>query len=168
MRASLIAEVRSRPTAAGTAAAAAVEPEPLIELDEPAEVETGGPAPVTELRGLRPRRRSLVKQLERERAERERQERERRALVERERIERACGSRARERRQREREERLRRDREALEETAGAGPAASAGKGLPAGLSRPFDASGRHARTVRRRDLVWPTAKAGIAVTSSSA
>ena len=103
-----------RPTAAGTAAAAAAEPEPLIELDEPAEVETGGPAPVTELRGLRPRRRSLVKQLERERAERERQERERRALVERKRIERERADRERrERRQREREERLRRDREAL-------------------------------------------------------
>ena len=29
--------------------------EPLIELDEPAEVETGGPAPVSERRGLRPR-----------------------------------------------------------------------------------------------------------------
>jgi murein DD-endopeptidase MepM/ murein hydrolase activator NlpD len=166
VRAALIAEVRGRPTAAGTAAAAAVEPEPLVELDEPAEVEAGGPAPVTELRGLRPRRRSLVRQLERERAERERQERQPRALVERERIERERADRERpERRQREREERLRRDREALRRKR----REQGRRQAPERASRPVSVAprpmrvARHARTVRRRDLVWPTAKAGIAV-----
>jgi murein DD-endopeptidase MepM/ murein hydrolase activator NlpD len=167
MRASLIAETRSRTTAAGTAAAAAVEPEPMIGPDERAEVETGEPAPVTELRGLRPQRRSLAKQLEWERAERERQERERRARVERERIERERAERERrERRQREREERLRRDREALRRRQlGQGRRQAPAKARrPASVAPRATRVARRPRTVRRRELVWPTAKAGIAVT----
>jgi murein DD-endopeptidase MepM/ murein hydrolase activator NlpD len=192
-RASLIAEARSRTTAASTAAAAAVQPKPLIELDEPAEVETGEPAPVTELRGLQPQRRSLAKQLERERAERERQERERRDRLERERIERERAERERrERRRREREERLRHDLEALRRQEGrrqapaeaARPVAVRPEPVPAAIPseraapqqrrppspRPVSVAPRpmriprRPRTIRRRDLVWPTAKAGIAVT----
>jgi murein DD-endopeptidase MepM/ murein hydrolase activator NlpD len=193
-RASLIAEAPSPTTAAGTAAAAAVEPEPLIELDERAEVETGEPAPVTELRGLQPQRRSLAKQLERERAERERQERERRDRLERERIEQERAERERrERRRREREERLRRDLEALrrrerEPDRRQAPAVRPSRAAPvlAPTPEPIPATvpsapaarpqrrpptpprpvrvPRRPRTVRRRDLVWPTAKAGVAVT----
>jgi murein DD-endopeptidase MepM/ murein hydrolase activator NlpD len=197
MRASQIAEARSRTTGAGTAEAAAAEREP-VELDEPAEVGAGEPASVTELRGLRPQRRSLAKRLGRERAARERQERERRARVERERIERERAERVRqERRRREREEHLRRDRQVLRKQergrrhppapAKAAPTVVSSKAAPvlAPSPEPIPATvpaapaalpqrrppiprpvlvPRRPRTVRRRDLVWPTAKAGIAVT----
>jgi murein DD-endopeptidase MepM/ murein hydrolase activator NlpD len=192
-RASLLDEARARP-AGGAAAAAgalapALEPEPLPDLDDPAELEQAEPAPVTELHALRPQRRSLAERLKREREERERIERERRAQVERERMERERAERERiERRRREREERLRRDREALRgppreptpsprvtRIGAITPAAAEVTVRPAArparrprpgsrpIVRPIPVP-RRPRTVRRRELAWPTAKAGLAVT----
>ncbi len=150
-------------------------------------------APIAELHALRPRRRSLAERLERERAERERVERERRAEIEREREDRERERReGRERRRREREERLRRDREALrrarraprvkpvqakrarppraELAAMAKPkprtATSRVRVAPARAPATGGPSPRivRPRRLRHRDLVWPTAKAGVAVT----
>ena len=160
----LIAEVRS-PTAAGTAAAAAAEPEPLIELDEPAEVETGGPAPVTELRGLRPRRRSLVK----------------RSSANAPNASARSASAAPWSSASESSESVRIASGGATPARARGTPAARSRGVaekrreqgrrqaPEKASRPVSVAprpmrvGRHARTVRRRDLVWPTAKAGIAV-----
>lgn len=122
-RATLIAESGMRSAAGGAAAAAALEPEPALDLEPappPAERKpVGDPAPVTELHGLRPRRRSLADRLAREREERKGQERARLARVE--------------------------------------PALRRRFPTPAGVART-------PRPVRRRELVWPTAKAGVAVT----
>jgi murein DD-endopeptidase MepM/ murein hydrolase activator NlpD len=192
-RASLLDEARARPAGGAAAAARGAAPalgrERLSDLDDPVELEQAEPAPVTELRALRPQRRSLAERLKSEREERERIERERRAQVEGERIERERAERERiERRRRDREERLLRDRDALPVTRRdptpsprvtridartrtaaevairpvAQPATKRRRGSRP-IVRPIPVPERP-RTLRRRELAWPTAKAGFAVT----
>ncbi len=135
---------------------------------------------------LRPRE-PLAERLERERLERKRSERERRALIERERAERERADRElRERRRRERAERLRRDREALRtrprrarptqpRPAPARPKAASAQAKPGSVrvepgvqgpvrKRVRAAENRRRVATRRRGLLWPTAKAGVAIT----
>jgi murein DD-endopeptidase MepM/ murein hydrolase activator NlpD len=131
------------------------------------------PAPVTE---LRPRRESLADRLERERRERERAERERRAKIESERAERErTEHERREFRRLERAEKLRREREALRPVRKStrskpAPAESlAAAHIEPGVKGPVRKRARAAENrarvaSRRRGLVWPTAKAGLAVT----
>jgi murein DD-endopeptidase MepM/ murein hydrolase activator NlpD len=157
------------PTGPVAAAAAQASPAPASEPAEPVP-KRGSPEPpdrpatVTELRP----RVSMAERLERERAERERVERERRTRVERERAERERGEReGREARRRARAEQLRREREALHRRQ-----SSAARPRPAAqhdpLQRPRPVASRRpgvSGPVRpRRGLLWPTAKAGVAIT----
>ncbi len=126
------------------------------------------------------KRETLAERLERERIERELEERERRERIERERAE-------HERARRERAERLRRQRaEKLgreRETLGKRPrkAAAPKRSTPARQTAPAPArvrprvegpvrkraraaENRQRAATRRRGLLWPTAKAGVAVT----
>ena len=140
------------------------------------------PTQVAELHALRPQRRSLAERLERERAERRREERERRARIQLERAKRERAERERlERRRRERLERLRRDREALGRTHSGRPAPKSRPARPSkghirpsapvpGVVPPREPSPAPAPLPRRPapaaggGLIWPTAKAGLAVT----
>jgi murein DD-endopeptidase MepM/ murein hydrolase activator NlpD len=121
------------------------------------------------------RRERLAERLEREWAAQERANRERRASIERERAERERALLAeRERRLRERRERLRREREALRRRRQTQhrPAPVRASPSPArvrtGMQGPVRRRARAAENrrrvaARRRGLVWPTAKAGVAV-----
>ncbi len=164
-------------------AAPALEPEPLPDPEPaprpkpipveklPADLELDEePRQVAELRALRPQRRSLAERLEREREERRRAERERRARIELERAERERAEREKlERRRREREERLRRDRRALRRTRPIPGRIEPARPVP-GVLPPKRPSPTHPRPARRPapaaggSLIWPTAKAGFAVT----
>ena len=118
---------------------------------------------------------TLAQRLQRERVEREQAERKRRARIERERAERERAERERMgRRRRERAEKLRRERAALAR-AGRVPAKSKAKPAPRPARvrptvegpvrrRARTAENRRRVAARRRGLVWPTAKAGLAVT----
>jgi murein DD-endopeptidase MepM/ murein hydrolase activator NlpD len=121
------------------------------------------------------RRERLAERLEREWAAQERANRERRARIERERAERERAMLAeRERRLRERRERLRREREALRRRrqtqhrpAPVRPSPSPAR-VRTGMQGPVRRRARAAENrrrvaARRRGLVWPTAKAGVAV-----
>jgi murein DD-endopeptidase MepM/ murein hydrolase activator NlpD len=138
---------------------------------------------------FRPRRESLAQRLERERLARERADRARREKIERERAarERAIQERI-ERRREARLEQLRREREALRHrrpprsrrrsktapTAQQAPAQKAPAQTATAQVRPSvagpvrkrerAAENRQRAADRRKGLVWPTAKAGFAVT----
>ena len=153
--ASQVAAVRPAPEPA---------PEPAPLPPEP----KSEPASVTE---LRPRREPLAERLERERVEREGAERERRARVARERAERERVERERrEHRKRDRAERTRRERAALRPVRRAtGTQAAQPARIEPGVKGPVKkraraAENRSRAATRRRGLIWPTAKAGLAVT----
>ncbi len=112
-----------------------------------------------------PRREPVAERLERERIERDRAERKRRARIEAERAERERVAReSRERRQRERTEKLRREREALRPRAKT-RTARIDPGVQGPVRKRARAAENRARVAtRRRGLLWPTAKAGLAIT----
>lgn len=130
-----------------------------------------------------PPRRPLAERLERERLERERAERQRRASIERQRAERDRAIRERiERRRRERLAKLKREREELRSRrsrpeptppADPTPAPPAGPVPPRARVQPSvagpvrrrarAAENRRRAVAGRRRLLWPTAKAGVAV-----
>jgi murein DD-endopeptidase MepM/ murein hydrolase activator NlpD len=130
-----------------------------------------GPAPVDDPGA---RRETLAERLERERIEREREEHERRARIERERAERERANREQmERRRRERAEKLRREREALRSPRRKPSQSDATPQTPAQIrprvqgpvkKRARAAENRRRVEATRHGLVWPTAKAGLAVT----
>jgi murein DD-endopeptidase MepM/ murein hydrolase activator NlpD len=174
------AELIARQPGGPAAAAPAVDPVPV----DPVPVEPEhqpDPAPVVELRGLRPQRPSLAERLEREREERRRAEGERRARIERERADREHRTRdERDRRRGERIERLRSDLESLRRaqreleqkhartTATPAPrrtrAAQATRPPRVTRATSHPRVTRAPRPIRRRTLIWPTAKAGFAIT----
>jgi murein DD-endopeptidase MepM/ murein hydrolase activator NlpD len=129
------------------------------------------PSAAAEIVPLPRRAPSMAERLQRERLERERIERRRRAAIELERAEREHAERERrEARRRERAEHLRREREALRRRQPEAPPPARRK--PAGpqppTTRPRPAARRRpgvSGPVRpRRGLLWPTAKAGVAIT----
>jgi murein DD-endopeptidase MepM/ murein hydrolase activator NlpD len=143
-------------------------------LEEAAERLAAGPIPLE-------RRETLADRLERERVEREREERERRERIERERAEHETARRERaELKRRQRAEKLQRERKALRRRPRKPEAHK--RPLPAKPRSPAPARARIEPSVRgpvkkraraaenrrrtaahRRGLLWPTAKAGLAV-----
>ncbi len=151
----------SGPVAAAAAqpapAPAAVPAQPVPEPDAPALPDR--PAPVTELRP----RISMAERLERERTERERMEREKRAHTE---LERSKRERAeRERRKARRHQRAEQVSAAIAR-APAAPARAVARTRPAAQPRqvPRRQPGVSGPVRPRRGLLWPTAKAGVAIT----